>query len=78
MCYEDLCLQPQTWMRLAELADIPATEQVGDAFRLSEPQRRWRFRSHARGSRGGNSRATGRTSACGAGLNSLRDGAALA
>jgi hypothetical protein len=36
VCYENLCLQPQTWMRLAELADIPASQQVGDAFRLSE------------------------------------------
>jgi hypothetical protein len=36
VCYEDLCLRPQTWMRLAELAEIPATPEVGDAFRLSE------------------------------------------
>jgi hypothetical protein len=36
VCYEDLCLQPQTWMHLAELAEIPAIREVGDAFRLSE------------------------------------------
>jgi hypothetical protein len=36
VCYEDLCLQPQTWMRLAELADVAAAQDVGDAFRLSE------------------------------------------
>lgn len=36
VCYEDLCLQPQTWTRLAELAEIPAAHDVGDAFRLSE------------------------------------------
>ncbi len=34
--YEDLCLRPQTWPRLAELADIPAIHDAGDAFRLSE------------------------------------------
>ena len=36
VCYEDLCLRPQTWTRLAELADIPAADEVGDVFRLSE------------------------------------------
>ena len=36
VCYEDLCLQPQTWMRLAELAEIPATREGSDAFKLSE------------------------------------------
>src|SRR5262245_43319224 len=36
VCYEDLCLRPQTWTRLAELAEIPASSEVGDAFRLSE------------------------------------------
>jgi sulfotransferase family protein len=36
VCYEDLCLLPRTWMRLAELADIPAAREVGEAFRLSE------------------------------------------
>jgi sulfotransferase family protein len=36
VCYEDLCLRPQTWMRLAELADISAAREAGEAFRLSE------------------------------------------
>jgi hypothetical protein len=36
VCYEDLCLRPQTWPQLAELADIPAARKVGEAFRLSE------------------------------------------
>jgi hypothetical protein len=34
--YEDLCQRPQTWARLAELADIPATSEAGDALRLRE------------------------------------------
>jgi len=36
VCYEDLCLRPQTWMRLAELADIPGAPELGEAFRLSK------------------------------------------
>jgi hypothetical protein len=36
VCYEDLCLQPHVWMRLAELAEIPAADGIGETFRLSE------------------------------------------
>ena len=36
VCYEDLCLRPQTWMRLAEWRTFPAAQAVGEPFRLSE------------------------------------------
>lgn len=36
VCYEDLCLRPKTWGRLAELADISAADECGASFNLSE------------------------------------------
>lgn len=36
VCYEDLCRQNQTWRRLAELAGVLASQESGDAFRLSD------------------------------------------
>lgn len=36
VCYEDLCSRPETWRRLAELADISAADDCGNPFKLSE------------------------------------------
>jgi hypothetical protein len=36
VCYEDLCNRPETWKRLAELADVSPTDEVGDPLKLSE------------------------------------------
>lgn len=36
VCYEDLCRQPETWMRLAARADIPVVHDTSEPFRLSE------------------------------------------
>jgi hypothetical protein len=36
VCYEDLCTRAQTWGRLAELAAIPARNDVGEPLKLNE------------------------------------------
>lgn len=36
VCYEDLCLRPKRWRRLAELADISTADDCGNSFTLSE------------------------------------------
>ena len=36
VCYEDLCVRPETWSRLAELADISTVSDCGNQFTLSE------------------------------------------
>lgn len=36
VCYEDLCTRSETWRRLAELADTPHADIVGEPLKLSE------------------------------------------